>query len=165
MACRKAGEAAGQGGDTLTAKEYLSQLGELTTKIKQKKQEFNDIQDNLGIVIKSDGTESVKVQTSFVGANGKQTETQAIRIVTIENDIKDKIIEYIETKNKIIDQIHNLNNELYIDILYRRYVRGERDFTKMAYEMGYTYKYIVNKHGEALAKFKRIHQLDFKRAC
>lgn len=149
----------------MTAKEYLSQLGELTAKINQKTQEFNDIQYNIGIVIKSDGTESVRVQTSFVGSNGKQTETQAIRIVTVENDIKDKIIEYIEAKNKIIDQIHNLNNELYIDILYRRYVRGERNFTKMAYEMGYTYKYIVNKHGEALTEFERIHPLVFKSAC
>lgn len=142
----------------MTAKEYLSKLEELNIKLRQKKQELSDVQDNLGIIVKSGDGESIKVQTSFGGANGNQTEKQAIKIFTVENDIKNKIIEYIEKKNEMIDQIHGLDNELYIDILYRRYVKGEKDFTKLAYEMGYTYKYIINKHGEALLAFGKKYE-------
>lgn len=145
----------------MTAKEYLNKLEELQTKVKQKKQELEDIQNNLGIVTNGNGGDSVRVQTSFGCATGKRTEQQAIRIASVENDIREKIIEYIETKNKIIDEIHDLNSDLYIDILYRRYVRGEKNFTKIAYEMGYAYKYIVNKHGEALLQFEKIHPLLF----
>jgi hypothetical protein len=141
----------------LTVKEYLSQLDDLNKKIRHKKQELNDAKRSRGIVIASDGTDG-KVQTSFTGSTGKQTESQALRIVSLEEEIENKIIEHMELKHELIDQIHDLKDGLCIDILYRRYVRGEKNFTQIACDMGYSYKYIINKHGEALIAFEKSHQ-------
>ena len=97
------------------------------------------------------------VQTSFGSACGNQTEAQALRVVSLEEDIENRIIQYMELKHRLIDEIHDINDSLFIDILYRRYVRNEMNFTQIACDMGYTYKYIINKHGEALMAFERVH--------
>ena len=139
----------------MTAKEYLSQLGVLDQKIKHKKPELRE--GSRGIHAKKDGSEVENVQTSFGSAQGNQTEAQALRVVSLEEDIEDRIIQYMELKHRLIDEIHDINDSLFIDILYRRYVRDERNFAQIACDMGYTYKYVINKHGEALMAFERAH--------
>lgn len=141
----------------MTAKEYLSQLGLLDQKIKHKKQELREAGGNRGIHARKDGSEVENIQTSFGSAQGNQTEAQALRVVSLEEDIENRIIQYMELKHRLIDEIHDINDSLFIDILYRRYVRNERNFTQIACDMGYTYKYIINKHGEALMAFERAH--------
>lgn len=138
----------------MRAKEYLSQLERINCTIRHKKQELYEANVNRGIVVKSNGE---RVQTSFAGSMGKQTEAQAIRIASIREEINNNIIENIELKHKIIDEIHDLKDGLHIEILYRRYVKLEKDFTRMACDLGYTYKYIINKHGAALAEFEKEH--------
>ena len=135
----------------MTAKEYLSQLELLSQRIRHKKQELRDEKLNLGISVKGETGE--RVQTSFAGA----AESQAMRLMNLETEIGEQIVEYMEECHKIIDQIHDLHDSIYIDILYRRYVKQERDFTKLAFAMGYSYKYVINKHGEALMEFERVH--------
>lgn len=141
----------------MTAKEYLSQLGVLDQKIKHKKHELWEAKGNRGIHAKKDGSEVENVQTSFGSAQGNQTEAQALRVVSLEEDIENRIIQYMELKHRLIDEIHDINDSLFIDILYRRYVRNERNFAQIACDMGYTYKYVINKHGEALMAFERAH--------
>lgn len=138
----------------MTAKEYLSQLGALNRKITHKKQELEEARRETGINRKGDNDDG-KVQISFTGYTGSQTESQALRIVTLREEISNGIIEYLEQKSTIIDQIHSLDDSLDIDILYRRYVQEERHFEKIAVEMGYAYQYIINKHGEALKRFEK----------
>jgi hypothetical protein len=140
----------------MRAKEYLSQLDNLDQKIIHKKLELIEAKKNRGISI--GGSETGKVQTTLAGSSGKQTETQALKVVSIEEEIESQIIEYLEMKHKYIDQIHDLKDGLYMDVLYRRYIRGERNFTQIACDMGYSYKHIINKHGEALIAFEKSHQ-------
>ena len=137
----------------MTAKEYLSQLGVLNRKISHKKRELEEVRRETGIN-RNGSDESGKVQTSFTGPTGSQTESQAIRIATLREAISNGIVEYLEQKSLIIDQIHSLDDSLDIDILYRRYVQEERHFEKIALEMGYAYQYIINKHGDALKRFE-----------
>ncbi|WP_143318916.1 hypothetical protein [Clostridium sp. HBUAS56010] len=140
----------------MKAKEYLSQLEQLDQKIKHKKQELIEAKRNRGI--STAGTETGKIQTTLAGSSGKQTESQALKVVSLEEIIESQIIEYMELKHKYIDQIHDLKDGLYIDVLYRRYIRGEKNFTQIACDMGYSYKHIINKHGEALIAFEKSHQ-------
>lgn len=147
----------------ITAKEYLSQLEELEKKVKHKKQQLADAKKNRGIVTISNDSEVGKVQTSFCGGEGRRTESQALRVVALEEEIENKIIDYMELQNKLIDQIHDLKDGLFIEILYRRYVRTEKDFTKMACDMGYSYKYVINMHGEALVAFENSHPEIFRK--
>ena len=141
----------------MTAKEYLSQLGVLDQKIKHKKQELREAKGSRGIHAKKDGSEVENIQTSFGSPQGNQTEAQALKVVSLEEDIENRLIQYMELKHKMIDEIHDVNDSLFIDILYRRYVRNERNFAQIACDMRYTYKYIINKHGEALMAFERMH--------
>ena len=141
----------------MTAKAYLGQLDELDQKIKHKKQELADAKRRRGMTGRFGCPEVGRVQTSFGGAGGSQTESQAIRILALEEDIENRMIEYLEVRHQMIDQIHDLNDALFIDILYRRYVRNEKNLTQIAFDMGYSYKYIINKHGEALEAFEKTH--------
>lgn len=138
----------------MTVKEYLSQLEKLNNKIRHKKQELYEAKVNRGIITQKEGE---RVQTSISGSERNETESQAIRIAVINEDINNSIIEGMELRHKIIDQIHDLKDGLHIEILYRRYVRVEKDFTRMACDLGYSYKYIINKHGDALAEFEKVH--------
>jgi hypothetical protein len=140
----------------MKAKEYLSQLEQLEQKIKHKKQELIEAKRNRGIV--TGGSETDRVQTTLLGSSGRQTESQALKVVTLEEEIESQIIEYMELKHEYIDQIHDLTDGLYIDVLYRRYIRGEKNFTQIACDMGYSYKHIINKHGEALTAFEKSHK-------
>lgn len=140
----------------MTAKEYLCRLGVLDQKIRHKNQELREAKGRRGIHTES-GNEVEDIQTSFTGPCGNQTEVQALRVVSLEEDIENRLIQYMELKHRMIDEIHDVNDSLFIDILYRRYVRNEKNFTQIACDMGYSYKYIVNKHGEALMAFERVH--------
>lgn len=138
----------------MTVKEYLNGLEAIEIKINQKKQELKEAKISRGI---TSGETKEQVQTSFSGSSSNVTGNQAVDIVSIEEEIQSKIVEYVTQKHLLIDQIHDLKDTLYIDILYRRYVRNEKNFEQIAYDMGYTYKYIINKHGEALVAFKLAH--------
>lgn len=144
-----------RGGLQLTAKEYLKQLETLQMKIKHKKKELKEAEMEVGICIRDQGEH---VQTSFCGSSGRSTEEQAVRIASLKSEIQERIIEYHEMKDKIVNQIHGLNNSLYIDILYRRYVDCEKNFAKIACDMSYAYKYVINIHGEALQAFEAAYQ-------
>lgn len=148
----------------MTAKEYLRKLSMLRTKMENKKRELREINKEIGICSRPESGAG-RVQTSFVGATGNQTEQQAIRIAALKEEISEYLVTYLEEKNKIIDQIHELNDAIYIDILYKRYVREERHFEKIAFDMGYSYQYIINKHGAALKAFEDKFPDLFEKRC
>lgn len=134
----------------MTAKEYLRQLEVMQTKIRNLKKELEDICSDRGISAHEKGE---RVQTSFCGSSGSPAEEQAVRIVFLESEVRRRIIEYYELKDLMINQIHELNNSLEIDILYKRYVLQEKQFERIAIDLGYSYQYIINCHGSALKSF------------
>lgn len=152
-----AGAAAGQGVDEImTAKEYLSKLDLINLKIKNKEQELMEAKRNRGITIT--GGNGDRVQTSLCGSYGKQTENQAVEIVSLETEVENQIAEYMQIKHKYIDLIHGLTNEAYIKVLHCRYVCGKKDFNQVASDMGYSYKRVINIHGSALLAFERCYE-------
>lgn len=74
------------------------------------------------------------------------------RMLDIEKSIRQKLMAYIEMKTRIVDEIQQLEDERYIEILYKRYVEY-KSITAVAYEMGYEYTWICHLHGEALKAF------------
>lgn len=146
----------------MAVKKYLNQLEILRLKLEHKRKELKDIELNLGICGQGRGA---RVQTSFGGGGSNVAEAQAIRIADLKTEVRGTIIDYHEKQNLIINQIHGLNHSLYIEILYRRYVGGESNFEKMAEEMNYNYKYVVNKHAQALRAFERKYREVITKAC
>ena len=131
------------------AKEYLMQIKRMDVRIGQRITELNQMRERLSLIAGIDYAKD-RVQTSPASGN-KQVED----IVDYERDIINMINRETELKHKIIGEIQTLDNPIYVDILFRRYVECN-SFEKIAYDMGYAYNYVCTLHGNALKEFEEV---------
>ncbi len=136
----------------MKAKEYLQQLQKLDIVINQKLQELYELK-KLQDIKAIDYTKE-KVQSSR--QNGANFETILIKIIDMENEINAEIDRFIDMKHNIINQIQNLDNSKYMQVLYKRYVEYKR-LEMIAVEMNYTYQYIRKSHKYALEEFEKVN--------
>ncbi len=134
----------------MTAKQYLSRIRILDIKINNKISELSMLKSKStslqAVVINDD-----KVQTSpALDRLGNDVSD----ILELEEEIQKEIKRYNDLKHKIINEIHTLNNRLYIEILYKRYVEF-KSLEEIAVEMNYSYQYIRKRHGYALLEFEK----------
>lgn len=78
------------------------------------------------------------------------------RIAELEQEITQMIADYGNLKSRIISEIGELENPVYVDLLMRRYVQYER-FEQIAYQMSYSYDRVRHLHGMALKAFEEAH--------
>ena len=133
----------------MTAKEYLSQIHKTDIKIGQRITELQQMYDRISILSGIDYSKD-RVQSS-PGTGNKQIEA----LVDLENDIKRMVEKESELKHRIIGEIQQLENPLYVDILFRRYVDCQ-SFERIACDMNYAYNYVCTLHGEALKEFDKV---------
>lgn len=133
----------------MTAKEYLSQLKLLDVKINQRKNQQEKLKDARYNFF------AVNTENEKVSGGVKSSYNKSDKYMDIEKAIEKDIDEYFALEHKIIGEIHQLTNPLYVDILYKRYVEF-KGFELIADEMGYNYTYIRRMHGVALTKFDKI---------
>ena len=134
----------------MTAKQYLSRVRILDIKINNKMSELSMLKSKStslqAVVINDD-----KVQTSpALDRLGNDVSD----ILELEEEIRQEIKRYNDLKHKIINEIHSLNNRLYIEILYKRYVEF-KSLEEIAVEMSYSYQWIKSNHGYALLNFSK----------
>lgn len=133
----------------MTAKEYLGQIKRYDVMIQNKLTEVSQLR-LLATGISSCNCEE-RVQTS--GSKDRLGETVA-KIVDIEKEI-DNIVDEIYLKKKtIIKQLEGLENTDYYNILFNRYVAG-KELSKIADDMGYSYRQMIRIHGKALLEFEK----------
>ena len=135
----------------MTAKQYLSRIRILDIKINNKMSELSMLKSKStslqAVVINDD-----KVQTSpALDRLGNDVSD----ILELEEEIHKEIKTYNDLKHKIINEIHSLNNRLYIEILYKRYVEF-KSLEEIAVEMNYSYDRVRHLHGYALMDFDKI---------
>ena len=130
----------------LNAKEYLMQIKRMDVRIGQRITELNQMRERLSLIAGIDYARD-RIQSTPESGN-KQIE----EIVDFEKDILDMIKQETELKHKIIGEIQTIDNPIYVDILFRRYVECN-SFERIACDMGYVYNYVCNLHGEALKAF------------
>ena len=70
------------------------------------------------------------------------------------DELMNIIIEEEKKQKKIVEMVSKMNFP-YRNILYKVYIQG-KSLVKVADEMNYTYKYLINMHGEALKRFDKI---------
>lgn len=132
----------------MNPKTYLLQIQKLEIKIRQLKRERDEIASVIGLSGSSlDGervSRSAKNEAPFVRLVEKINE--------IENKLSTLLNNYVDKKNEIISQIHAMENENYMNLLYKKYVEGKR-LNVIADEMGYSYRQVNRIHGYALLKF------------
>lgn len=134
-------------------KEYLRSLKALDIYIKQKKEELIKLKETADSI--SIDYSSERVQTS---ASGDSIPNLVVNIISLEKEICNQIQLYLDTRHRIIDEIQRLNNDIYIRILYKRYVEY-KTLEQIAVEMEYSYDHIRRIHGYALQEFKRCHTM------
>lgn len=131
-----------------TPKEYLRQLRTAEIKIEQKEEELERLKSSLESI--STGTDSERVQTT----PRDRISEEVTHIVDLEEEINADLGALLMLRNKIINEIQSMDNPIYIDILYKRYVEY-KSLEEIAVEMSYSYIHIKRLHGYALLEFQR----------
>lgn len=129
-------------------KEYLRQLHRLELCIEQRQEELNRLRELIGSHAIDYGE---RVQTS---PSADEIPNGVIRRAELEADISRKIERFLQLKHKIINEIQSLDNAVYVNILYKRYVEY-KSLDEIAVEMNYSYIHIKRLHGYALLEFKK----------
>lgn len=131
----------------MTAKEYLSQYRAAEVKTKHREKQLAELRSTLcaaGINI------SEKVQTS---PKDSMSEDVA-RVIDLEAEIRAEKLRLEEFKHKIINEIHQLENPLFVQILYKRYIEC-KSLWEISDEINYAYRHVKRLHGHALQEFYR----------
>ncbi len=136
----------------MKAKEYLQQLPVLDMKINLKLKELEALKVKLigvgGVDYSND-----RVQTS--PQNAANFTEILHNIECLENEINTDIDKLVNKRHCIINQINELQNVQYIEILYKRYVEY-KDLKKIAKEMEYSYQHIRRLHISSLKEFQKL---------
>lgn len=142
-----------KGGFTLNVKEYLGQIKRFDLFINQKQEQILEIRSSLTNIVADPSKEHVSG-----GMTGDAPFTKTIeKIVMLEKELDDDIDLFLDNKNKIITQIHNLNNINYSCLLYERYVKY-KTLEDIATAMNYSLPYVKTLHGWALLEFKKKYE-------
>ena len=133
-------------------KEYLRQIRLFDICIKQKEAELAAMRSEIESM--SAAVTGERVQTSV---NDKMSE-KVSHIVDLEAQIIRDKESFLRMKDRIINEIQGLDNSVYVDILYKRYVEYKQ-LEEIAVEMNYSYRQVLRLHGFALQEFKRWHTM------
>lgn len=133
-------------------KEYLRQIRLFDICIRQKEAELAAMRSEIESM--SAAVTGERVQTSV---NDKMSE-KVSHIVDLEAMIIQDKEKFLRMKDRIINEIQSLDNSVYVDILYKRYVEYKQ-LEEIAVEMNYSYRQVLRLHGFALQEFKRWHTM------
>lgn len=132
----------------MTPKEYLQRVERLDILVGQKVKELELMRK---YPISSKVMEAQKVQTS------KRRDGVLFlveRLIKKEDEVNAQIDRLIDLRKKVIGEIQSLDNMVYVQILYKRYIEY-KSLGKIAEEMHYSYDRVKHLHGIALQAFGR----------
>lgn len=140
----------------MTTKEYLCQISRLDRMIQNKLAEISQLRE-LAMSISAVKNEE-RVQTT---PNFDKIGTAYCKIEEMEEKLDKLIDEYVDKKNLIISQIDGIENEIYYEILFARYIE-KKTFEKIADEMTYSWRQVIRLHGRALQEFEKKYGNTYK---
>ena len=145
----------------MVSKEYLSRLRKLDNLIDSKCSRIEKLRYE-AMRISSPKLYSDRVQVSYGAGNMSDLIDQSVEL---EKEVQEMSKQYFLLKDKVINLIHTLDDPLFIELLYLRYVgRYDKETGRTKYmtltEIAntvrrtdgkpYNYVYIRGAHGEAL---------------
>lgn len=131
-----------------SSKKYLRQIRLFDICIRQKEAELAAMRSEIENM--SAAVTGERVQTS---AKDKMSE-KVSHIVDLEAQIIQDKEKFLHMKDRIINEIQSLNNAVYVDILYKRYVEYMR-LEEIAVKLNYSYDWARHLHGLALESFRK----------
>lgn len=137
----------------MTAKEYLEQVKDKEIQVKnvQKKLErLREISVSIGAV----QYDTTKVQTTHTvdkigDLYAKIDEQQQL--------LNDMIFDFVEFKMQLVEEIYQLNDDRYIEVLCRRYIYLH-SWKKIIDDLNYNGRYVFHIHGAALNEFYQMYK-------
>lgn len=132
----------------MTAKEYLDEIGVITERIKQKEIQLECLRETAGgaAALRYD---KVQIQNS---PQDDMLEKKVIELIELEESILVEKVHLEKLRAQVISQIHELDDERYIKVLFKRYVE-KKSYELIAVECSYTYDYIRELHSDAIRAF------------
>ena len=130
------------------AKIYLSQLNYLQLMITENEDTIKEFETSMYRLGALSGSEITSGSMPDCAAYARIYEKLAMK----RSEAAERICEYVERQELIINQIKGLENTNYSTLLYKRYVQF-KSLVRISEEMNYTYDYIREIHGKALDNF------------
>lgn len=134
----------------MTAKEYLSAVYRLHVLIEQRRSEREALKAFDGITGVDYSQDRVQASHSHDAPFARTVE----KLVLLDAELSRMLEDYTAAKHKIIGEIQSLDNPVYMNILYKRYVEF-KSFEAAAVEMHYSYGHVIRLHKLALGAFGR----------
>lgn len=131
----------------MTAKEYLLQIKEQKQNIRKQEEYIQRLRDSLTIVGISYDKERIQSSPDpdkFAKIFGQIDEE--------EQRLEDMKTRFVNTRVKIINQIHELDDIKHQDVLYQVYV-DDKTLKKASFAMLFSYEYVKELHLAALQAF------------
>ena len=134
----------------MTAKEYLGRIRVLDFQISQKEKQLAEAKSLQGRVQSFDYSKE-RVQTS---PKGDMLLDKSIKIMTLEQELTERLVELQQLRAKMSDEIASLDNPEHVELLSLRYCNLYR-LEAIALEMNLSYHRIRHMHSEALKAFDK----------
>lgn len=132
----------------MDAEEYLNKVKLNCIKVEQKKKQLKELEEKKFDVQALDLTkERVK--------HSRKSYNLSDACEKLKEDLKKQITTYLLEKDNIINDIHKIKNEIYVEVLYKYYVEY-KPLKLIAEELNYNYCVIRRKHREALKEMSII---------
>ncbi len=133
------------------AKVYLQKVEKMDLCIDQKLLQLEDLK-SIRFNVQAIDYEKERVMCSVVNNGFKKSD----RYIDLDKEINKEIDDFCDLKQVIINQIQQLDNIIYVDILHKKYIEYKKYPTleKIAFEYNKSYRHIVRLHREALECFR-----------
>lgn len=139
----------------MDTKSYLQQISRIDRKINNKLSEISQYRQLAYSIAGVENKERVQTTPNF-----DKIGTLIAKLDEMEKNLDKLVDEYIEKKNYIISQIDNMEDEIYYEILFARYIE-KKTFEKIADEMKYSWRQIIRLHGRALQEFENKYGKEY----
>lgn len=136
----------------MNAQKYLQQIKVLDTKIRQKKEQIEYLKE-AALCSGAIRYDKDKVQVS---CSDSVLEKRIIEYMTLEQEVEEQKLHLAKIRSIIIDQIHDLTDDRYINVLFKRYVEI-KTYGLIAVEMNYSFDHVKELHRDALEDFRLKH--------
>lgn len=133
----------------MTTKDYLKQISRLDSMIQNKLSEilqYRELSVSLTAV-----SSDIKVRTS---PDMDRIGNSIARLDEMEQQLDEMIDHYVDKKSHIIAQIDDIEDEVYYQVLFARYIE-KKTFEKIAMELNYSLRQISRVHESALTEFEK----------
>lgn len=136
----------------MNVQKYLQQIKVLDAKIKQKQQQYI----KLKAAASSAGAIRYDKEVVQTTRTGDRLEKLVLQYIELEQEINQEKFRLEQAKQTIINQIHSLNDDRFINVLFKRYVEY-KSYELIAVEMNYSFDYVKELHRKALDSFAAKH--------